>query len=56
MPVLVLLFAAQPARHQNRIRCKDCGGQLSVLLIVNADDRIICRVLPDHVTPYLDSG
>ena len=48
--------APQPERHQNRIRCNDCGGQLSVLMILNADGRIICRVLPDHVTPYLDSG
>jgi len=36
--------------------CQDCGGALSVVMILNADGRIICRVLPDHVTPYLDSG
>jgi len=30
-----------------------CGG---VIGMTNAEGRIIYRVLPDHATPYLDSG
>ena len=48
--------APQPERHQNRIRCKDCGGVLRVIGMTNAEGRIICCVLPDHATQYLDSG
>ena len=48
--------APQPDRHQSRIRCKDCGGELRVIGMTNAEGRIICRVLPDHATKFLDSG
>lgn len=49
--------APQPERHQNRIRCKDCGGALSVTMIVNADGRILMkRSLPDHSPIYTDTG
>jgi len=49
-------IAPQPDRHQSRIRCKDCGGELRVIGMTNAEGRIICRVLPDHATKFLDSG
>ena len=58
--------APQPKRHQTRIRCKDCGGSLSVIMILNANGRvvmkrpIVVRVsdagLPNHAQPFLDSG
>ena len=49
--------APQPSRHETRIRCKDCGGALSVIMILNADGRIVMkRLLPDHAQSYLDSG
>jgi len=49
--------APQPARHENRIRCKDCGGPLSVTMITRADGRILMRRLrPDHALTYADSG
>ena len=48
--------APQPERHQSRIRCKDCGGALRVIAMTDAAGHIICRVLPDHATQYLDSG
>jgi hypothetical protein len=55
------------SRHQTRIRCKDCGGALSVMMIVNANGRVlmkrrnVARVsdagrLPAHAQPFLDSG
>ena len=41
--------APQPTRHETRIRCKDCGGALSVILILNFDGRVLMkRRLPDH--------
>jgi len=48
--------APQPERHQNRIRCKDCGGELCVIAMTYAGGRVICRMLPDHATSFLDSG
>jgi len=48
--------APQPDRHQNRIRCKDCGGELRVIWMTNAAGRIICRVQAHQATNYLDSG
>lgn len=49
--------APQPERHQNRIRCQDCGGQLSVIMIINGSGRILMkRPLPDHALTYADSG
>ena len=49
--------APQPERHQNRIRCKDCGGALSVTAILSADGGILMRrILPDHLLTYCDTG
>lgn len=58
--------APQPRRHETRIRCKDCGGALSVIMILNANGRvlmtrsIVTRVsdagLLHHAQPFLDSG
>jgi hypothetical protein len=58
--------APQPSRHETLIRCKDCGGALSVIMILNANGRvvmkrpIVARVsdagLPNHAQPFLDSG
>ena len=54
--------APQPERHQNRIRCKDCGGQLHLIALTDGSGRVLVnRSLPqpalaNHVTSYLDSG
>ena len=49
--------APQPSRHETRIRCKDCGGALSVIMILNSDGRIVMkRLLPDHAQSFQDSG
>ena len=49
--------APQPERHQNRIRCKVCGGQLSVIMMIDGSGRILMkRPLPDHALTYADSG
>jgi hypothetical protein len=49
--------APQPSRQETRIRCKDCGGILSVITILNTDGRIVMkRLLPDHAQSYLGSG
>lgn len=49
--------APQPERHQSRIRCKDCGGQLNVIMIINAHGRILMRrPLADHALTYFDTG
>ena len=49
--------APQPTRHETRIRCKDCGGSLTVIMILNVDGRVLMkRQLPDHAQSYLDSG
>lgn len=49
--------APQPERRKpQRPKCKDCGGELRMIGMTNAEGRIICRVLPDHATQYLDSG
>ena len=39
-----------------RPKCKDCGGELRMIAMTNAEARIICRVLSDHATKYQDSG
>jgi hypothetical protein len=55
-------MAPQPERHQNRIRCKDGGGQLSVIMIIDGSGRVpVSRDMPrpalaSHVTNYLYSG
>ena len=49
--------APQPSRHETRIRCKDCGGALSVIMILHSDGRVLMeRRLPDHAQSFLDSG
>ena len=49
--------APQPERHQNRIRCKDCGGPLSVIMMIDGSGRILMkRPLPNHALTYADSG
>jgi len=49
--------APQPERRQpQRPRCEHCGGELRMIAMTNAEGHIICRVLPDHATSYLDSG
>lgn len=49
--------APQPSRHETRIRCKDCGGALSVIMILNSDGHIVMkRLLPDHARSHPDSG
>ena len=49
--------APQPERHQSRIRCKDCGGALSVTAILGVDGRILMRrTLPNHALTYCDTG
>ena len=48
--------APQPDRFvSKRPPCEHCGGQLRVIGMTNAEGCIICPVLPDHATPYLDS-
>lgn len=49
--------APPPERHRNRIRCKDCGGTLSVTTMVAASGSVLWRrPLPDHALVYCDSG
>ena len=56
-----------PKRHETRLRCKDCGGALSVIMILNVDGRVLMKrrnvarvsdagLLPAHAQPFLDSG
>ena len=37
-------------------KCPHCDGELRMIAMTNAEGRIICRVLPDHATKFLDSG
>ncbi len=49
--------APQPKRHQSQLRCKDCGGSLHVIMIINAQGRVLIkRPLPDHAQAFQDSG
>ena len=49
--------APQPEqRKPQRPKSKDCGGALRMIAMTNAEGHIICRVLPNHATKYLDSG
>jgi hypothetical protein len=49
--------APQLSRHETRIRGKDCGGALCVIIILNSDGHILMkRLLPDHARSYPDSG
>jgi hypothetical protein len=49
--------APPPKRHQSRIRCQDCGGPLSVTMMVGAGGCVLWkRPFPDHALAYFDSG
>ena len=49
--------ATPPERHQSRIRCKDCGGPLTVTMMVAANGCVLwTRPLPNHALAYCDSG
>jgi len=43
-------------RQPQRPKCPHCGSELRMIGMTNAEGRIICRVLPDHATKFLDSG
>jgi len=49
--------APQPERRKpQRPKCSHCVSELRMIGMTNAEGRIICRVLPDHATKFLDSG
>jgi len=49
--------ARKPERRKpQRPKCSHCGSELRMIGMTNAEGRIICRVLPDHATKFLDSG
>lgn len=49
--------APQPERYRSRIRCKACGGPLSVTMMVGAGGGVLWkRPLSDHALAYCDSG
>ena len=50
-------LAPQPEPRRTCVRCKDCGGPLSVTMIVAADGRVLMqRTLPNHALSYADTG
>jgi len=49
--------APQPeSRQPQRPKCPHCDGELRMIGMTDAEGHIICRVLADYATKFLDSG